>query len=75
LPVGEMIITLYDVSCLIHLFIHGKLLNHRAKLSQGERVVLLSELPDLDPDDVDSECTKVRGAHVPLCWLMAEGSI
>jgi len=48
-----------DVSCLIYIPIHGKLVNHQAKISQEQCVALLFELLDVDPDFVVVESATI----------------
>jgi len=59
LSVVEMNITMDDVSCLIYIPIHGKLVNHQAKISQEQCVALLFELLDVDPDFVVVESATI----------------
>lgn len=48
LPFGEMSITLDDVSCLLHLLIRGKLLDHR-RISRDEALNMMVECLGVDP--------------------------
>lgn len=47
LPLGEMSITLDDVSCLLHLSIRGKLLDH-GRISKDEALKLIVDYPGVD---------------------------
>lgn len=62
LPIGDMTITLDDVSCLPHLLIRGKLPDHR-RLGQEEAVEIM------DPTEVANDVADTRGAHARFKFL------
>ncbi|XP_039685139.1 protein MAINTENANCE OF MERISTEMS-like [Medicago truncatula] len=41
MPLGEMIVTLDDVACLMHVQIEGRMLSHPKKMSKHERATLM----------------------------------
>ncbi|KAH1212692.1 Protein MAIN-LIKE 1 [Glycine max] len=67
LPVGELTITLDDVSSLLHLPITGALHNFHA-LSTEEAIFLLTELLEVSAEEARAETTRSRGADVWLGW-------
>ncbi|KAL5138129.1 Protein MAIN-LIKE 1 [Glycine soja] len=67
LPVGELTITLYDVSSLLHLPISGALHNFEA-LSVDETIFLLIELLEVSGEEARAETVRARGAYVHLSW-------
>jgi hypothetical protein len=65
LPVGEMTITLDDVSCLLHIPISGKMLNHvgtACKVDEGAD--MCHEYLNFDREDCKEEFDKMKGAHI-----------
>jgi len=68
LPVGELTITLYDVSSLLHLPISGALHNFEA-LSVDETIFLLIELLEVSGEEARAETVRARGAYVHLSWV------
>ncbi|XP_006579156.1 protein MAIN-LIKE 1-like [Glycine max] len=68
LPVGELTITLDDVSSLLHLPITGALHTFHA-LSMEEARFLLTELLEVSAEEARAETTLTRGAYVRLGWL------
>jgi len=54
-----MNITLNDVSCILHILIHGKLVNNFAKISQEQDDALISQLLGVEEDNVTTECDKI----------------
>ena len=68
LPVGELTITLDDVSSLLHLPITGALHNFHA-LSTEEAIFLLTELLEVSAEEARAETTRSRGADVWLGWV------
>lgn len=61
LPIGEITITLDDFSCLLHLPIRKRLLDH-GRIRQEEGVGLMVSLLGDDPGKVE-EAARIRGAH------------
>ncbi|KAL5165905.1 Protein MAIN-LIKE 1 [Glycine soja] len=68
LPVGELTITLDDVSSLLHLPITGALHNFYA-LSMEEAIFLLTELLEVSAEEARVETALTRGAYVRLGWV------
>ncbi|XP_006605149.1 protein MAIN-LIKE 1-like [Glycine soja] len=68
LPVGELMITLDDVSSLLHLPITGALHSFHA-LSMEETRFLLIELLEVSAEEARAETTLTRGAYVQLGWV------
>ncbi|RZB47275.1 Protein MAIN-LIKE 2 [Glycine soja] len=68
LPVGELTITLDDVSSLLHLPIAGALHSFHA-LSMEEARFLLTELLEVSVEEARAETTLTRGAYVRLGWV------
>jgi len=68
LPVGELMITLDDVSSLLHLSISGAFHSFHA-LSVDEEVFLLIELLEVSTEEARAETTRSRGAYVRLGWV------
>ncbi|XP_006574844.2 protein MAIN-LIKE 1 [Glycine max] len=68
LPVGELTITLDDVSSLLHLPISGALHSFHA-LSMEEARFLLIELLEVSAEEARAETSLTRGAYVRLKWV------
>ena len=68
LPVGELMITLDDVSSLLHLPISGAFHSFNA-LSVDETIILLTELLEVSAEEARAETTRSRGAYVRLGWV------
>eukprot|EP00256_Glycine_max_P068224 XP_025982819.1 protein MAIN-LIKE 1-like [Glycine max] len=68
LPVGELTITLDDVSSLHHLPITGSLHSFHA-LSTEEARFLLTELLEVSAEEARAETALTRGAYVRLGWV------
>ena len=68
LPVGELTITLNDVSSLFHLPITGALHSFYA-FSVDETIFLLTELLEVSAEEARAETTRSRGADVWLGWV------
>ncbi|KAH1264916.1 Protein MAIN-LIKE 1 [Glycine max] len=68
LPVGEVTITLDDVSSLLHIPITGALHSFEP-LVTSDAVALLTELLEVTPDEATAETRQVGGPHVRLSWL------
>ncbi|KAL5161691.1 Protein MAIN-LIKE 1 [Glycine soja] len=68
LPVGELTITLDDVSSLLHLPITGALHSFHA-LSTEETKFLLTELLEVSTEEARVETALTRGAYVRLGWV------
>lgn len=64
-----MTITLDDVSCCLHITIHGKFINDMAKIYQKQGYALITELFSVNGDDVTNECKNMKGARVEFAWL------
>ncbi|KAL5166059.1 Protein MAIN-LIKE 1 [Glycine soja] len=70
LPVGELTITLDDVSSLLHLPISGAFHSFEA-FSVDEAVFLLMELLEVSGEEARAETVRARGACVHLSWIVA----
>ena len=68
LPVGEVTITLYDISSLLHIPITGALHSFEP-LATSDAVALLTELLEVTPDEATAETRQAGGPHVRLSWL------
>ncbi|KHN37473.1 Serine/threonine-protein phosphatase 7 long form like [Glycine soja] len=68
LPVGELTITLDDVSSLLHLPIIGALHSFHA-LSTEEARFMLTELLEVSAEEARAETALTRGAYVRLGWV------
>ncbi|KAL5133743.1 Protein MAIN-LIKE 1 [Glycine soja] len=68
LPVGELTITLDDVSSLLHLPITGALYSFHA-LSMEEVRFLLTQLLEVSTEEARAKTTLTRGAYVRLGWV------
>jgi len=68
LPVGEMTITLDDVSSLLHLPILGQFPTF-VPLEYNEAATILAELLGVDETRGKAEMRQCRGVHVRLSWL------
>ncbi|XP_006596750.1 protein MAIN-LIKE 1-like [Glycine soja] len=68
LPVGEVTITLDDVSSLLHIPITG-VLHSFEPLVTSDAVALLTELLEVTPDEGTTETRQAVGPHVRLSWL------
>jgi len=68
LSVGELTITLDDVSSPLHLLITGALHNFHA-LSAEEAIFLLNELLEVFAEEARAETARSRGAYVRLGWV------
>ncbi|XP_028246796.1 protein MAIN-LIKE 1-like [Glycine soja] len=68
LPVGELTITLDDVSSLLHLPITGALHSFHA-LSVEETIFLLTELLEVSAEEARAETARSHGAYVRLGWV------
>lgn len=68
LPVGEMTITLDDVSCLLHIPIVGAFFSEPV-MDRDIACTYLEELLGVTLDDARKETSATRGAHVRLSWL------
>ncbi|KAG4925036.1 hypothetical protein JHK87_050576 [Glycine soja] len=68
LPVGELTITLDDVSSILHLPITGTLHSFHA-LSTEEARFLLTELLEVSAEEARAETALTRGAYVRLGWV------
>lgn len=67
-PHGEMSITLDGVSCLVHLPIMGRLLNHD-RIIKNEALVMIMTYSGADPGDALKEIEDTRGCHVRSGFL------
>ncbi|KAL5153920.1 Protein MAIN-LIKE 1 [Glycine soja] len=68
LPVGELTITLDDVSSILHLPITGALHSFHA-FSTEEARFLLTELLEVSAEEARAETALMRGAYVRLGWV------
>ena len=65
---GELTITLDDVSSLLHLPISGAFHSFEA-LFVDEAVFLLMELLEVSGEEARAETVQARGAYVRLSWV------
>ncbi|GAU36399.1 hypothetical protein TSUD_38660 [Trifolium subterraneum] len=71
LPIGEMTITLDDVSCLLHISITGKMLNHAGtSCTMEEGQDMCEELLNFSREDAQKEFDKMKGVHVSFAKLL-----
>ncbi|GAU29856.1 hypothetical protein TSUD_379460 [Trifolium subterraneum] len=71
LPIGEMTITLDDVSCLLHISITGKMMNHAGtSCTMEEGRDMCDELLNFSREDAQEEFDKMKGAHVSFAKLL-----
>ncbi|XP_028181278.1 protein MAIN-LIKE 1-like [Glycine soja] len=68
LPVGELMITLDDVSSLLHLPISDAFHSFHA-LYVDKAIFLLIELLEVSAEEARAETTRSRGAYVRLGWV------
>ncbi|XP_027940573.1 uncharacterized protein LOC114194505 [Vigna unguiculata] len=68
LPVGEMTITLDDVSTLLHISIVGQFCTY-VPLEFAAAAIVLVDLLGVEQADATSEMRHCRGTHVRLSWL------
>ncbi|XP_028184596.1 protein MAIN-LIKE 1-like [Glycine soja] len=68
LPVGEVTITLDDVSSLLHIPITGVLYSF-GPLATADAIALLMELLEVTPVEATAETRQAGGPHVRLSWL------
>ncbi|KAL5153509.1 Protein MAIN-LIKE 2 [Glycine soja] len=70
LPVGELTITLNDVSSLLYLPINGAFHSFEA-LSMDEAVFLLMELLEVSGEEARAVTVRAHGEYVRLSWVRA----
>ncbi|XP_058726271.1 protein MAIN-LIKE 2-like [Vicia villosa] len=68
LLVGELMITLHDVTCLLHLPIRGRLLDHSG-IQRVEAIEWMVDYLGMDPNMADYECGVTSGAHIRFSSL------
>ena len=68
LPLGEMSITLDDVSYLLHLSIRRRLLDHE-RITKDVALEMMVDHLGADPRDVMREFAKTRGCHARFEYL------
>src|SRR3954464_5537319 len=68
LPVGEMMITLHDVQCLLHLPIRGPLLTH-SKIQRVEAIDWMMLYLGMEHEVAHFECATTSGPHVRFTTL------
>lgn len=68
LPIGEMTITLDDVSCLLHIPCAGLPLDNK-RVSKNEGINELVQYLGVDVADAEEELHDAKGAHVRFWWL------
>lgn len=68
LPCGEIFITLDDVSCLLHLPIRGRLLDHGRNIIDEIMEMMVNYL-GIDPGDALQEIKTTRGCHARFRFL------
>lgn len=69
LPIGEMTITLDDVSCLLHIPIDGHLLFHES-LTVAEGAEYLVQYLGLNRNESLAECAKIKSGRISYSWLL-----
>lgn len=65
LLLGQMSITLDDASCLLHLLIRGRLLDH-GRITQDEAHVIIVHYLGVDPKEAKEELDRTRGLMLGL---------
>lgn len=68
LPFGEMIMTLDDVSCLLHLQINGMLLSHET-ITRDNAVEMKIRYLGSSPGDALDGVNETKGAHARFSYL------
>lgn len=68
LPLGEMSVTHDNVSCLLHLPIRGKFLDH-GRISRDEALELMVDYMRVDLDAALREFEATRGSHARFRFL------
>ncbi|CAL5195782.1 unnamed protein product [Lathyrus oleraceus] len=68
LPHGEMFITLEEISCLLHLSIKGKLLDHE-KINRDDALVLVVDYLGVNSEASMKKFEATRGVHVRFLFL------
>ncbi|XP_058746398.1 serine/threonine-protein phosphatase 7 long form homolog [Vicia villosa] len=68
LSVGELMITLHDVACLLHLPINWRLLDH-SRIQRVEAIKWMVDHLGMDPNMEDYECRETSEAHIRLFIL------
>ena len=68
LPHGEMMITLDDVTCLLHILIRGTFSDHE-RIGKEEALDMLVEKLGVTPESAMAEIDKTRGCHVRYSYL------
>ncbi|XP_050893761.1 protein MAIN-LIKE 1-like [Lathyrus oleraceus] len=68
LPLGEMFITLDDVSCLFHIPINEKLIDH-GRITRDEALEMMVDYLGVDPEDAMSEFENTIRAHARFEFL------
>lgn len=68
LLIGEMTTTLDDVSCLMHLPIRGRLLDHRRMGREEAFDIMVTHLGD-DPGKAAKKEANTRGAHARFSFF------
>lgn len=63
-----MSITFDNVSCLLHLLIRGKLLDH-GRISKDEILEMMVDYLGVDTTDAMAEMDRTRGAHARFEFL------
>ncbi|XP_058750743.1 protein MAIN-LIKE 2-like [Vicia villosa] len=66
--VGELTITLYDVVCLLHLPIRGRLYDH-SRIQRVEAIEWMVDYLGMNPYMADYECKIANEAHVKFSTL------
>ena len=61
---GEMIVTLDDVACLMHLQIDGRMLSHEKKMLKHEGVALLMKHLGVSQQDTEKIAEKEYGGYI-----------
>lgn len=65
LLLDEMSITLDDVSCLLHLPIRGRLIDH-GRITKDEALEMMGEYLGIDPAEADEELNRTIGLMLGL---------
>ena len=69
LPVGELMITLDDVSSLLHLPISDAFHSFHVRLGWVRDIYEMIELLEVSAEEARAETTRSRGAYVRLGWV------
>lgn len=68
IPIGEMSITIDDISCLLHIPIRGRLLNH-SKITRVDALDMMVTCLGADLSEAQIEIDTTIGAHARFPYL------